>query len=480
MAGMIPLKRGGCHIKWMVLLTEGYKDMLFTILLLEGFITISVEILTIRQLLPFFGGSVVITSIIIGVFLLFLALGYSRGGNRQENFFRQLRRNFSYSMVWIGVGLSYNVIDLFYHVSVSKGHLPFLASLTLYLLLVLAPIVFWLGQTIPLTTNLFNQQHRVAQISGRALFLSTIGSFLGALLTSLLLFQYLGVAWTVVINCALLFGLIIGLRVESHLTWLQGISLFLAWVFIALLNLNAEKIQFKRTNNYANYQVINSRTFDRFLQINRSDSSMLTSDGKGFPYIEFMRDLLFNQLHLQDKSLLIIGAGGFTLTATGTNGNQITYVDIDPDIQSLVESDFLHRPINGTFVAEDARSYLHQYQTRFDVIISDAYTHRTSIPPSLLTIEYFKAIADHLTPNGLLIVNVISDPFFRDDYARIVYNSIHSVFTYCALVPLKWEDPLTNVIYVCPKVKESPLVYRDDLNTSTQDFFYSSRRALGG
>jgi spermidine synthase len=345
---------------------------------------------------------------------------------------------------------------------------------------VLAPIVFWLGQTIPLTTNLFNQQHRVGQISGRALFLSTMGSFLGALLTSLLLFQYLGVAWTVVINCVLLFGLIIGLRKESHLTVLQGIFLFLVLGFIALLNLNAEKVQFKRTNNYANYQVIDSQTFDRLLQINRSNSSLLSVDGKGFPYIEFMRDLLFKQLNFHDKSMLIIGAGGFTLTASGTYGNQVTYVDIDPDIQKLVESDFLHHPINGSFVAEDARSYLQQHHAPFDVIISDAYTHRAAIPPSLLTIEYFKAIADHLGPNGMLIVNVISDPLFRDDYARIVYNSIHSVFTYCAVVPLAWKDPLTNVIYICPKVSELPVVYRDDLNNATQDFFNSSRLAMGG
>lgn len=452
--------------------------MLFTILLLEGFITISVEILTIRQLLPFFGGSVVITSIIIGVFLLFLAIGYSKGGNRTEDFFKQLSRNFAFSMVWIGIGLSYNVIDIFYHVSISKGHLPFLVSLTLYLLLVLAPIVFWLGQTIPLTTNLFNQQHRVGQISGRALFLSTMGSFLGALLTSLLLFQYLGVAWTVVINCTLLFALILGLRKESHLTALQTIFLALTLIFIGLLNLNAEKIQFNRTNNYANYQVIQSKAFGQLLQINRSDSSMLSSEGQAFPYIEFMRTMLFQQLNLHDKSMLVIGAGGFTLTATGSYGNKITYVDIDPDIQSLVESEFLHRPINGSFIAEDARSYLQQHQTRYDVIISDAYTHRTSIPPSLLTVEYFKAIAEHLNPHGMMMVNVISDPLFRDDYARIVYNSIHSVFSYCAIVPLSWEHTLANVIYICPKVNASPVVYRDDLNTSTQDFFKSSQRAL--
>lgn len=71
--------------------------------------------------------------------------------------------------------------------------MPFLLSLSCYLLSVLAPIVYWLGQTIPLTTHLFNPNHRISKISGSAPFLSTLGSFMGALVTALILFQYAGV-----------------------------------------------------------------------------------------------------------------------------------------------------------------------------------------------------------------------------------------------------------------------------------------------
>ena len=452
--------------------------MLFIILLLEGFITISVEILTIRQLLPFFGGSVVITSIIIGMFLLFLALGYWRGGSCRQDFFKQLSRNFAFSMLMIGVGLSYTFIDLFYYICVYKAHLSFLFSLTLYLLLVLAPVVYWLGQTIPLTTNLFNQQQRVSHISGRALFLSTIGSFLGALLTSLLLFQYLGVAWTIVINCVLLFGLVIFIRKESHLSFWHLLWLLLALGFIGILNLTAENAVFKRTNNYANYQVIEPEPFSKLLQINRSNSSLLTYDKKGFPYIEFMRDLLFNKLNLRHKQLLVIGAGGFSLTAAGTYDNEVTYVDIDPDIKTIAETHFLNQPIKGIFIAQDARSYLQKNSAQFDVIFSDVYGHQATIPPSLLTVEYFQALAHHLNPDGVLIINIIANPSFGDDYARIVFNTIHQVFPYCALVPLSFKDALANIIYICPKVASTPMVYRDDLNTATEDFFKSSQQAI--
>lgn len=447
--------------------------MLFIILLLEGFITISVEILTIRQLMPFFGGSVVITSIIIGVFLLFLALGYWRGGAYRQDFFKQLSRNFVFSMIWIGVGLSYSLIAVFYYLSAYVAHLSFLTSLFLYLLLVLAPIVYWLGQTIPLTTNLFSQKNRVSHISGRALFLSTIGSFLGALLTSLLLFQYLGVAWTVVINCGLLFALIIHMRSESNLSGWHILWLLLAFVLIVLLNVNVENAQFKKTNNYANYQVIELLDFSKLLQINQSNSSLLTADKKGFPYIETVRNILFEQLNLQRKQMLVIGAGGFSLTAAGSNDNAVTYLDIDPDIKEVAEKSFLNQPINGMFIAQDARSYLQRNNTRFDVIFSDAYSHHATVPASLLTVEYFQSLSNHLNTGGLLIINIIADPFFHDDYAKIVFNTIHAVFPYCAVVPLEWQYPLTNLLYICPKVPASHVLYRDDLNTATLDFYNS-------
>ena len=54
--------------------------LLFLIIFIEGFVSVAVEILTIRQLIPFAGSNVVVTSLIIGIFLLFLSIGYWRGG----------------------------------------------------------------------------------------------------------------------------------------------------------------------------------------------------------------------------------------------------------------------------------------------------------------------------------------------------------------------------------------------------------------
>ena len=50
------------------------QGFILFIIFLEGFVSISVEILAIRQLIPMVGNSVIVTSLIIGIFLLFLAM----------------------------------------------------------------------------------------------------------------------------------------------------------------------------------------------------------------------------------------------------------------------------------------------------------------------------------------------------------------------------------------------------------------------
>ncbi len=446
-------------------------NSLFFILLIEGFITISVEILAIRQLMPFYGGSIIITSLVIGVFLLFLAIGYWRGGLHQDKFYYKISKNFSLSLLWVGFGLSYSFIAWYYLISKVKIDMPFMMSITVYLLAVIAPVVYWLGQTVPLTTNLFSQQLRVSHISGRALFLSTIGSFMGAIFTALVLFQYLGVAWTVFINCILLFCLILYLQPYSKLSIFTLTGLVFSLVIIYQLNVAVERAVFIEANNYANYQVVTAADFSKVLVINNSSSSKITNDKRAFLYIQYLRDLLFKQLHMRNKNILVIGAGGFTFSAAGTYQNQFTYVDIDPAIKEVAEKHFLKEPIKGRFTGQDARQFLQENKQQYDVIISDVYTHQMNIPPNLLTVEYFQNIARHLNPTGLFIANIIANPFYQDAYSKGVHQTLTAVFPFCNVIPLSWTNELSNILYICSANTEKAAVYTDNLNPSTLDSF---------
>ena len=52
-----------------------------SLMFLEGVVSISLQFLVLRQLMPYAGSSIITTSIVISVFLAALAFGYKDGGD---------------------------------------------------------------------------------------------------------------------------------------------------------------------------------------------------------------------------------------------------------------------------------------------------------------------------------------------------------------------------------------------------------------
>ena len=240
-------------------MNQGIRARIFIlfIIFLEGFVSISVEILTIRQLIPVVGTSVIVTSLIIGIFLLFLAFGYWKGGRYKGDVIPILRRNFIIAGGLTGIGLSYLFIISFLAVIEHYVVSAFLFILVIYLLLIIAPIIYLLGQTVPLTMNLMNPKKRTAETGGNVLFLSTLGSFLGALLTSLFLMEIFGVAWTVFINFFILIMMVFLFfkNRKKEIIYIL-LSIAIGWL-VYNINIVFEQNHFIKTTNYANYLVRN-------------------------------------------------------------------------------------------------------------------------------------------------------------------------------------------------------------------------------
>ncbi|OGT09279.1 MAG: hypothetical protein A2V89_04210 [Gammaproteobacteria bacterium RBG_16_37_9] len=457
-------------------------NIILIVIFLEGFVSISIEILTIRQVIPVAGTSIIVTSLIIGIFLLFLAIGYWRGGLYRDNFTSILRRNFIIAAGLMGIGISYPFIAYFFvtlehYIATSN----FLFILTAYLLLIIAPIIYLIGQTVPLSMNLMNPDKRIAETGGKVLFLSTLGSFLGAPLASLLFMEFFGVAWSVFINFSILIIMVFlfSKKTKERLLYII-LAAGIGW-FVYKLNISFEKEHFIATTNFANYSVSDGVAPDsgwkgKILESNNAYSSFINDKKETFLYNELIKRILFKDLKLHDAQILVLGAGGFTLSAGGTHGNYFTYVDIDPKIKSVVEKRFLPK-INGKFIAQDARIYLIKHLRQYDVIVSDVCSNLFSIPPSLLTREYFSNIKDSLKTNGFAIFNIVARPFLNDPYSKRVDSTIRSVFGNCISIPLQYSDRLTNIIYVCRASKNAhdKEVYTDNLNTGTLDFIVLQR-----
>lgn len=449
---------------------------LFLIIFVEGFITIGVEILTIRQLMPVVGNSVIVTSFIIGIFLLFLALGYLRGGKHVRNLKYILKNNFTKAALLLGVGLSYVFIIYFFALLEKYISTNLLVLLPIYLLLVTAPMVYILGQTVPITISLYRSEQRVGAISGNVLFVSTLGSFLGAVLTTLLLINFFGVAWTVFFNFCLLLFLIAILFSRLAKEWSRWVLLGVSAALIFQFNVGFEKNWFISTTNYANYRIsenyIHKNRSGKMLNINEALSSFLDNKKKGFDYIETIKSVLFHDLKLKDKQILVLGAGGFSLSAENDFGNNFTYVDIDKTIADISSPDFIDK-INGQFIHQDARIIARKSQKKYDVIVSDAYTSRNSLPDYLLTREHFNNVKKLLVNDGLAVFNVIANPQLTDSYSKRVDNTIRAVFGNCMVIPLQYTSDFSNIIYVCKKAinEDDSTLYVDNKNSATLDAF---------
>lgn len=447
--------------------------LLLAIILLEGFVTISVEILTIRQLIPVAGSNVIVTSLIIGVFLLFLAYGYRKGGSYKNNYQKILKRNFILAMIMVGVGLSLIFIENFFRYCKLLLDLPPLWILLVYLLLIIAPIVYILGQTVPITTNLFKQDKHIGAISGKVLHLSTVGSFLGSVLTTLVLMNFFGVAWTVLFNVAALAALVLFVERTTITILITVFSGIIAYS----INIMFEKQICIATTPYGNYTILNNAKYDehhigKILIINDSLSSFINSNKQGFNYIEYLKEILFNDLKLKHKKILVIGAGGFTLSAEKTNDNHFTYVDIDEKLYTKIAPQFVGT-VNGKFIAADGRQYVQNTQQKYDVILSDAYSNQQTIPAHMLTYQHMVNIRHALTFDGIAIFNIIARPLQQDNYAKRIDNTIKAVFPNCMVVPLKYSARPVNILYICKKSaqEQDKLIYQDDKNTSMLDAF---------
>lgn len=448
--------------------------LLYTIIFIEGFCSLGAEVLALRRLVPHVGSAIVITAPTIGLFLLALALGYARGAAIGRDYLTVVTRNFLAAGALAGLGLSRVCVDsLFAHIQPAPlAYLLFVGG-------IVCPLAWLLGQTVPLLTNLMQHQ-RTGEASGQALYWSTLGSFLGSVSLSLLVMQWLGVS-AAVIACALL--LIAGvLLIPQNLADdpntvaapSAGARRLAAGVVAALtLGANLAPTGTAEVNDtaYADYSVTDvtlpGQQHPRAFQVNQSVASLM-DDSKPPHYARYvhrLRTILLDELALRDRDILVLGAGGFNLSHHEAH-NRYTYVDIDPAIRTIAEERFLHEPINGDFIIDDARHFIHTSTRQYDAIVVDVFSSHTAIPGHLVTQEFWQDTRQRLTPDGMLLANLILAPDLHAPFARNLLATIESVYGPCAVEVLHRRQPLSNVVVSCHNIApaEPPRIYRDEHN----------------
>ncbi len=131
----------------------------------------------------------------------------------------------------------------------------------------------------------------------------------------------------------------------------------------------------------------------------------------------------------ENLNVLILGMG------TGTFAVQceryfdtltIEGVEIDEKITDLAEK-YFELPSNVKVTTYDGRAYLAAVDSKYDVIMVDAYQDIT-IPFQMSSVEFFTMVKEHLTPEGVMVVNMNMRGKKEGNINQYLSDTIASVF----------------------------------------------------
>lgn len=456
--------------------------LLFFVIFLEGYVVLSAELLAIRQTIPFVGSGTDTISIIIAAVLMPLAFGYYAGGQYRGAVRRKLIKNLLLAMVFLTVGLSYILLDELFETLIQDWGLKNrLWLVTIYASVFIVYPVYLLGQTVPLLTNYFPRA-RLSEAAGKILFFSTLGSFLGAVFTTLFLMNTIGVAHTVTVTIGAL-GLLIVIMAKRLISPAVMVACCL---FVMAAGLNSDFLLIKKgivaSNTYNTVQITESGTnvTVRQMLLNGIPSSALFPDKPGdvvYRYVDYIESVFIKKFQSTGETadILILGSGGFTLGLTDSRNNY-TFVDIDPDLKEVTEEHFLKAPLgdNKEFIAEPARSYLKRAEKKYDLVVMDIAQSISGVPEQLLTREYFESLAAITKESGITIIHMHAALLFETEFSRVLDNTIRSVFPYATRQIVTnfnpWDDKRDgdsySILYVgksANQIKDNR-IFTDNLN----------------
>jgi len=470
---------------------------LFFIIFLEGYVVLSAELIAIRLTVPFVGSGTDTVSIIIAAVLMPLAVGYYIGGqykkNKNQSVRKKLLRNIFISSIFFLIGLSHVLIEVFFETLSDFGVTNRLLQITIYSLTFLVIPVFLLAQTIPLVSHYFRKEE-LSQITGKMLFFSTTGSFMGAVFSTLVLMAFIGVhnAAVITIACLTILYLMLSRKIFTLMPFVMICVTLTAYAF----NNNSvmRALNIIENNQYNMIKVTEKNNgVTRRLSLNNNNSSLYSevpitfgddpTPRHTFLYVDHINKNLIDPTMFEDRAfdILVIGAAGFTI-GLSDDKNNYTFIDIDKSVKKISEEDFLKQKLteNKKFEATPARAFIHKAKKegkKYDLIILDTFVSNKSIPEHLATQEFFLSVREILKPNSIMAGNFIVSANFSSAFSVKIDNTLRRVFPNLNRQIVSGYDAwntdnknTSNIIYIYHHRKNTPKeFYSDDKNTIYYD-----------
>ena len=421
------------------------KYFLYATEFFSGMSVMAVELGASRLLAPYFSSSQIVWTVIIGMIMIAMALGNVWGGRMADknpnpsNLYGRLL----VSAIWIALipfvgkyviaGVSFGVA-----IFIETNFLVW-ASMASCLVLFVFPLML-LGTVTPsLVKYTVSDLEKNGRIVGELEALNTIGSIIGTFIPTFVTIPTVGTAATFLIFAGILALLAILYFVSAKKKRVVSAA---AMILILLLGPQTGKVSFAFTSDGILYE---GESIYNYLQVQENENSILLSTNVlvGVQSIMMKEQKLTGMYYdyalaapfmagIPDKGegrLLILGLGTGTyavLCEEYFDGMEIEGVEIDSKIVDL-SREYFNLPETVEVSINDGRAYLSNAGT-YDVIMVDAYQDIT-IPFQMSTVEFFTQVKEHLTEDGVMVVNMnmrTDTDGGMNDYLR---DTIASVFS---------------------------------------------------
>ncbi|MEG0961313.1 MAG: fused MFS/spermidine synthase [Lachnospiraceae bacterium] len=410
-----------------------------------GMSVMAVELGASRLLAPYFSSSQIVWTIIIGTIMIAMALGNVWGGKRADKDPNpdKLYLRLLIAAVWIAaipllgkyiiIGIS-GVLVL----TINNSFLILAAFLACMIIFVFP--LFLLGTVTPslvkYTVDSLNDSGKTVGTLGA---FNTIGSIIGTFVPTFVTIPAVGTSITFLIfsGILMLLGFVYFISTKRKKVFcIVCAALFL----ISSMLGNSKSFAF-----WEKELVYEGESIYNYLQVKENEKSIILSTNVLFG-VQSIRNknagltgmyydyalaapLMADLSARKNPQILILGMG------TGTYATQcldyfsdvsIEGVEIDEKITDLAKK-YFQLPKEVKVTTYDGRAYLGAANTKYDVIMVDAYQDIT-IPFQMSTIEFFTMVKEHLTKDGVMVVNMNMQTEQEGNINEYLSDTIAAVF----------------------------------------------------
>ncbi len=425
------------------------KIFLYLTEFFAGMSVMAVELGASRLMAPYFSSSQIVWTIIIGTIMIAMALGNIYGGRSADKNPNpdKLYGRIIIAAIWIAlipvVGkyiiLGISAVLIF---SVNSNFL-IIAGFAACMVIFVFPL-FLLGTVTPslvkfTVDNLDDNGKLVGNLNAS----NTIGSIIGTFVPTFISIPAVGTSITFLIFAGILLLLAIIYFVSEKLNFQKARKVVISLVIFLVCVLLGQN------NSFAFWQddlVYEGESIYNYLQVYEDDREVVLSTNvlfgvqsvfrkekglTGMYYDYAMAAPLMADINGKDDfKILILGNG------TGTYATQckryfgdiyIEGVEIDQKITDLAVK-YFELPKDVKVTTYDGRAYLNAIKDKYDVIMVDAYQDIT-IPFQMSSVEFFELVKEHLTDDGVMVVNMNMQGSEEGNINQYLEDTICNVFS---------------------------------------------------